>query len=189
MSLEEQIADSIAEGKKVYDLVVGKFGEWDNSVKNQIKKLEDWKNGFQLNTIFKVQGEDNKFYPIFVMTNYKPVHLTITRDSVHWDSTWHGRVYYECKAFTTHEGHSASFFKDIAYLTKQRHFIANRTEDYQDGILVFWLRGNATYRLVGENISLGNYKAEAKSSRKHSYEVIDDTDENMKISTFNSIGG
>ena len=44
MSLEEQIADSIAEGKKVYDLVVGKFGEWDNSVKNQIKKLEDWKS-------------------------------------------------------------------------------------------------------------------------------------------------
>jgi len=44
MSLEEQIAGSIAEGKKVYDLVVGKFGEWDNSVKNQIKKLEDWKS-------------------------------------------------------------------------------------------------------------------------------------------------
>jgi len=39
MSLEEQIADSIAEGKKVYDLVVGKFGEWDKIVKAKMESL------------------------------------------------------------------------------------------------------------------------------------------------------
>jgi len=67
MSLEEQIAGSIAEGKKVYDLVVGKFGEWDNSVKNQIKKLEDWRSKFE-NKMYKTYDIYKEFEKVRIYT-------------------------------------------------------------------------------------------------------------------------
>ena len=67
MSLEEQIAGSIAEGKKVYDLVVGKFSEWDNSVKNQIKSLEDWRGGFE-NKMYKTYDIYKEFKKVRIST-------------------------------------------------------------------------------------------------------------------------
>jgi hypothetical protein len=39
-----QLEKAIAKSQEVFDLVKGQFGKWDNQVKGQIKKLEDWRN-------------------------------------------------------------------------------------------------------------------------------------------------
>jgi len=192
MSLETKVSEAITEAKKVFDLVKNQFSQWDKRVNDKVnwadKEIINFKNNFELDVVFKVEGDNDRFYPIIIGTNYKPVHFTITRDSVHWDSSWWGRVYYEAKAFTTHWGEGANFFKDIAYLVNQRHFIANRVEHNEYGKLIYWLRGGTTYRLTGRNITLENYEATEKTVRNNTYSILDDTDENRKLSTFNSIG-
>lgn len=166
------------------------------NIKNINGTLKDF-NGNDItafvNTTFKVEGDGSKFYPVYIHTGYLPVHFTISRDKVHWDSTWWGRVYYEAKAFTTHWGHGAEFYKDIVHLYRTRQFIADRTVHYQTGIIVLWLRGNSTYRLTGSGITLGDHSATSKRLKHpkyydNTYSILDDTADNRKLGTFNYLG-
>lgn len=163
----------------------------------KLKKEIENKQVKELNEVVKIEGDNDKFYPIFINTNYEPINFTITRDSVHWDSEWYGRLYYEAKALTSHWGHGASFYKTLAYLINTKHFIANVREHSQTGILIFWLRGNTTYRIKGIGISLKDIKATEKNLKYKTYgdyiesygeyfynedfKIIEDLPENMKL--------
>jgi len=152
------------------------------------KEFDDFVQNFELNKVFKIEGETDKFYPIFINTSYQSVEFTLTRDSVHWDSDWYGRIYYEAKLFASHYGHGSNFYKDIAHIPNKRQFLANRTINFQLGVVVLWLRGGTTYRLKGRGISLRDYSATAKNLNDTDYVILDDIAENHKMETFNYIG-
>jgi hypothetical protein len=164
-SLCDNISSSLNLNKEVSNVV-----KLVNSSNNDIESLKSDFTSIQTNidnfsfktTVFKVDGNENNFYPIFFNTSYFPYHFFITRDSVHWNRSWKGRLYFEAKGFSSHWGHGSSFLDLIKYYPRGNSRIAKIHEHSQTGIIVILLEGNTSYRFIGKGISLKNYLASPK---------------------------
>jgi len=134
--------------------------------------FDSWKASVDNNIVFKVEGDNDKFYPVIVTTNYQPFRFIISRDSVHWDSDWYGRCIYIIDGFTSQFGNGANYNKLIVNRNEKKHFLARIYEEYETGWIVLYLRGDTTYRFrtFFNNCSLSDYSTNAKS-----YTFDDDT--------------
>ena len=149
------------EAKKQIDTtnrLVNEKIEWaDREVKNLISNAH-------ASTVFKVEGEENIFYPIVIYTGYQPFKFFISRDSVHWDKNWYGRCIIQIEGFTTHWGHEANWTKVITNLHHKTKYLARGYELFEMGWIVLYLRGNTTYRFISDwgSAKLLNYSAKNK---------------------------
>ncbi|WP_108062713.1 hypothetical protein [Poseidonibacter lekithochrous] len=164
------------------------------NITKQIDVLENWKNGLlgnqiYRNEIFKVEGDTDKYYPVKLVGGYQPIHFLISRDTAHWDASWHGRLYYEGKALLSRSGHGSNFLKHIAYIPSRAQFISDAQEVVSSNCIIVWLRGGTTYRFQGKGIELDDYSAIEKTIGETIYPIHT---EQMNVvfedTSFNNIG-
>ena len=149
------------EAKKQIDTtnrLVNEKIEWaDREVRNLISNAH-------ASTVFKVEGEENIFYPIVIYTGYQPFKFFISRDSVHWDKTWYGRCIIQIEGFTSHWGHGANWTRVITNYHSRTRFLARGYELMELGWIVLYLRGDTTYRFISDwkSAKLLNYSTKNK---------------------------
>jgi len=127
--------------------------------------FDSWKGSVDKSIVFKVEGDNTKFYPVIVTTGYQPFRFTISRDSVHWDSSWYGRCMYMIEGFTSHYGNGANYSKIVINKNLNQKFLARIYEEHELGWIVLYLRGNTSYRFrtFFNNCNLSDYSTNVKS--------------------------
>jgi len=151
-----------------FEYIDEKGNKVTTSVPNRSKiraDFDSWRGTVDKNIKFKIEGDSDKFYPVIVTTGYQPFKFTISRDSVHWDSSWYGRCMYAVEGLTSHWGHGANFCKIIINKNYKKRFLARIYEEHEVGWVVLYLRGNTTYRFrtFFNNCNLSDYSTNVKS--------------------------